>query len=199
MAEANSITSEIRYREIDGFPGYMVGNDGTVWSRLRWGGSGGIGSEWRPLTPCTIKGGYRMVSLSMGGEMYPRRVHTLVLEAFVGPCPEGMQCLHGDGNPANNCLWNLRWGTAKENAADRALHGNWHPAKGADHYSTKRKRIYKARLSDEEELEVLRLLSLGQRQTQVARQFGVSQPHISHIVTRRRKTEPCINQEMPLL
>lgn len=50
-------------------------------------------------------------------------VHRLVLEAFVGPCPEGMEACHNDGNPANNRLENLRWDTSKGNAADRRLHG----------------------------------------------------------------------------
>jgi hypothetical protein len=43
------------------------------------------------------------------------RVHRLILETFVGPCPEGHETLHLDDNPRNNRLENLRWGTRKEN------------------------------------------------------------------------------------
>lgn len=50
-------------------------------------------------------------------------VHRLVLEAFVGPCPEGYQGAHGDGDVSNNHLKNLRWATPGENAADRDAHG----------------------------------------------------------------------------
>lgn len=50
-------------------------------------------------------------------------VHRLVLDAFVGPCPDGKQVAHGDGNPCNNHISNLRWATAKENIADRTMHG----------------------------------------------------------------------------
>lgn len=50
-------------------------------------------------------------------------VHRLVLEAFEGPCPAGMEGCHNDGNPANNHLENLRWDTDKGNAADRPKHG----------------------------------------------------------------------------
>ncbi len=51
-------------------------------------------------------------------------IHRLVLEAFIGPCPEGMECRHfPDRNPANNNLSNLHWGTVSENALDRAIHG----------------------------------------------------------------------------
>ena len=51
------------------------------------------------------------------------RPHKLVLEAFVGKRPEGMECCHNDGNPQNNHLSNLRWDTSKNNQADRVRHG----------------------------------------------------------------------------
>lgn len=50
-------------------------------------------------------------------------VHRLVLEAFRGPCPAGMESCHNDGNPTNNRLNNLRWDTDKSNQADRLKHG----------------------------------------------------------------------------
>jgi len=50
-------------------------------------------------------------------------VHRLVLEAFTGPCPEGKQCCHNDGDPSNNRAENLRWDTIASNAADRLKHG----------------------------------------------------------------------------
>lgn len=50
-------------------------------------------------------------------------VHRLVLEAFYMPRPPGMVCRHLDGNPQNNHIDNLDWGTYKDNAADRVVHG----------------------------------------------------------------------------
>lgn len=50
-------------------------------------------------------------------------VHVLVLEAFVCLRPTGCWCRHIDGNPANNHLANLAWGTPRENSADMLLHG----------------------------------------------------------------------------
>lgn len=48
----------------------------------------------------------------------------LVLEAFVGPCPEGMEACHfPDRDPANNQLENLRWDTHQANMVDKATHG----------------------------------------------------------------------------
>lgn len=52
------------------------------------------------------------------------RVHRLVLLAFQGPAPEGAtEVRHVDGDPANNHLANLRWGTSAENKADQVRHG----------------------------------------------------------------------------
>lgn len=73
-------------------------------------------------------GGYVDASLWRNNSDRRVRVHTLVLEAFVGPPPPGMECRHIDGNPSNNCLTNLQWGTSSENKWDRVRHGN-HPAK----------------------------------------------------------------------
>lgn len=67
--------------------------------------------------------GHLQVNLHFCGHNEVRYVHRLVLEAFVGPCPEGMECRHLDGDPANNELENLCWGTIEENQADRVLHG----------------------------------------------------------------------------
>ena len=64
--------------------------------------------------------GYLTLKLAERGTVH---VHCLVLEAFVGPCPEGQEGCHGDGNPSNNALSNLRWGTPKDNADDRRRHG----------------------------------------------------------------------------
>lgn len=52
-----------------------------------------------------------------------RKVHRLVLTAFVGPAPDGHEGCHNDGDPSNNTLQNLRWDTHRANALDRTRHG----------------------------------------------------------------------------
>lgn len=47
----------------------------------------------------------------------------LVLEAFVGWCPEGMEACHNNGRNTDNHLTNLRWDTHPENIRDSVRHG----------------------------------------------------------------------------
>lgn len=66
--------------------------------------------------------GYWRVELGYGAGGKKFHVHRLVLEAFVGPRPEGRQCRHLDGNSLDNRLDNLAWGTMKEDTDDRLKH-----------------------------------------------------------------------------
>lgn len=79
------------------------------------------------LTPHPTRGGYLSVSPSRRTLL----VHRLVLEAFVGPRPDGMHGLHRNGNHLDNRLLNLAWGTASENLFDQVRHGTHYLAQRA--------------------------------------------------------------------
>jgi len=66
--------------------------------------------------------GYPIVGLGAGTNN-KFLVHRLVLLTFKGECPRGYEALHGDGNPKNCKLSNLKWGTSKENKEDKVRHG----------------------------------------------------------------------------
>lgn len=73
------------------------------------------------LTPTAREtGGYLVVNLGRGNM---RRVHALVMDAFVGPRPEGADICHADCDPTNNALRNLRYGTRTQNMADTVAAG----------------------------------------------------------------------------
>jgi hypothetical protein len=61
------------------------------------------------------KCGHVSVSIGKGNT---RLVHQLVMEAFVGPCPEGLEVRHLNGRGADNRLENLLYGTRSENNID---------------------------------------------------------------------------------
>lgn len=63
------------------------------------------------------------ITLNRDGRERREYVHRLVLSAFVGPCPDGMEGCHFDGNPLNNAIWNLRWDTRSANHLDKRRHG----------------------------------------------------------------------------
>lgn len=96
---------------------YAVSNLGRVYSLPRPRTKGGI------LRGSVDSHGYRRVALVQDGKQRTRRVHILVMRAFVGPAPEGMEILHKDGDPANPRLDNLRYGTHQENGLDASRHG----------------------------------------------------------------------------
>lgn len=67
--------------------------------------------------------GHLSVVLSSGGQTQSYRVHRLVLAAFAGPCPDGMEACHNDGDPTNNTMTNLRWDTHTNNVGDTISQG----------------------------------------------------------------------------
>jgi hypothetical protein len=93
--------------QIPSYPGYEVSDSGCVRSRRT--------GKLLSLSTKRGKHPYQRAHLCQEGKARYVLVHRLVLESFVGPCPDGMQALHLDNNPRNNRLDNLRWGTAKEN------------------------------------------------------------------------------------
>ncbi len=106
-----------RWLPVPGYEGfYEVSDLGRVRSTPRPRTRGGIlSARSRPKY-------YPHVSLWANGVRRSRNVHLLVLEAFVGPCPPGLECRHLDGDKGNPALSNLVWGTRGDNNRDRTRH-----------------------------------------------------------------------------
>lgn len=120
MSEANS---NVEVRDVVDFPGYKVSSEGRVWSFRSRNGKGSFEKRLRLLKQYENPLGYRTINLRRGGKTITRQIHRLVMEAFVGKRPKGKQCCHGDGNPRNNHVSNLRWDTCKANRNDSIIHG----------------------------------------------------------------------------
>lgn len=105
-------------------PGYHVTKDGDVFSRRVKGPKIRLGDTWFKLKPPSDNFGRKILILKdLDGQKKNFKVHRLVLQAYVGPCPEGLECCHNDGNPSNNKLENLRWDTKQNNVKDKRRHG----------------------------------------------------------------------------
>ena len=107
----DEIIAMARRKQIPAYPQYEVSDCGLV-SR---------GNKVLSQSP-NVKG-YPRVTMSINGKSVTRVVHALVMEAFVGPRPEGMQIRHIDGSRTNNAIENLAYCTASENEADKSIHG----------------------------------------------------------------------------
>ena len=111
------------WKPIPSEPGYEVSSLGRVRSsdrvvetangqRRRYKG--------QMLSPGRTKSGHLTVACGKGNS---RSVHVLVLEAFIGPRPPGMEALHRNDEPWDNALENLLWGTRSENLRDKVRNG----------------------------------------------------------------------------
>ena len=102
---------------------YDVSNWGRVRSLDKWvkNQSGAYFKPGRILKLCP--GHYPNVKLSKAGVLRTREVHVLVAEAFLGPCPEGMEVCHGPGGKKDNRLCNLSYGTHSQNQLDKYRDG----------------------------------------------------------------------------
>ena len=164
--------ADVEYRPIPGFPGYRVGDDGSVWG-CRYNGV--ITKNWRLLKPHPNKDGHLVYMLQKDRKPIHRFGHQIVLTAFVGPCPKGLQGCHNNGNPADNRKDNLRWGTPLENAQDCILHGR----------RPKREKHGRAKLTEEQVAFIKQSPKYYGILAELGRRFGVAPTTIHGIRSGR--------------
>jgi HNH endonuclease/NUMOD4 motif-containing protein len=158
------MSTNFAWRQVPGWPDYEVSSCGQV----RNAGVGNNRIPGRLLAQQTSATGHKAVQLSRPGEKRRFFVHRLVLMAFVGPCPEGMECCHNNSVPGDNRLENLRWDTRLGNERDKVAAGT----------SNAGSRHGMSRLTEDQVREI-RTSSLGGRA--VARLFGVSEQTVCGI------------------
>jgi NUMOD4 motif-containing protein/HNH endonuclease len=162
------------WKPVPGYEGlYEVSDGGQVYSvpRIVARGVSGPRAVGDSLMAGRINqvSGYRQVALSRDGKRWMASVHVLVLIAFVGPCPDGQEARHLNGNPADN-RWpeNLCWGTPVENAEDRRRHHGRHAG---------------AKLTEERVRAIRARYAAGEtNQSALAREFGVTRRAIQNLI-----------------
>jgi hypothetical protein len=120
--------------------------------------------------------GYYHVSLCNGGKMHTKRVHRLVMAAFVGPCPDGCEVLHLNGIRTDNKLDNLKYGSHTCNMAFMAEHGT---AQYGENNSF-------AKFTNAQVKEIRRVWSMGGITiAALAREYNVSRPTIHGVINNK--------------
>ena len=103
-------------------------------------------------------------------------VHQLVMLAFVGPCPDGYEVCHFDGDVANNQLENLRYDTRKANHADKLRHGT----------QLRGEQVPNHRLTRDQVLTIRSRRTAGETLESIGRDYGIDQGTIGRIARRER-------------
>ncbi len=165
----------IEYRQIPNHPGYRFGSDGSIWTRLERRYAPMLcyvcGDQWRQLFPARSRQGYRVTALA-GSRKKTRRLHCLILEAFIGPRPSGMVGRHLDDDKDNNVIANLAWGTSVENSQDAVRNGRM--GRKTPYLGPRGERHGNAQLTDAQVKEIAAIPRKGNTNAAVAKRFGVS-------------------------
>lgn len=152
----------------DLYRGYEVSDHGNVRSfRKRT-------SPW--LLKRIWRDGYPTVNLpTAGGFWAGRKIHQLVMRAFVGPCPRGLQVAHLNGDRTDARLVNLAYVTPLENSSHKAIHGTI--LKGEENPA--------ARLLGWQVAEIKFLAEKGCILGRIGDLFGIGDAHVSAIIKGR--------------
>ena len=142
---------------------YLISKEGEVWSTF----------SNRFLKPGTNNSGHFHVNLWEDKKVTSLSIHRLVLETYVGDCPTGMECRHLDGNPKNNNLLNLCWGTRLDNHRDRK-----------EHLLKEGKRNGNSKLSPSNIIEIRKLHKQGLSQSYLGNIYHVNPATIALILHR---------------
>lgn len=99
-------------RRIPGYPRYLAGSDGKIYSTFT---RGGHRSSYPRLLKSRLRYGRPYLALRVRGKVVSRFAHCLVALAFIGPVPRGKEVNHIDGVPTNARPENLEYLTRSEN------------------------------------------------------------------------------------
>ncbi len=126
--------------------------------------------------------GYREAALTdADGNKTYHRIHKLVLIAFVGPAPLGLECNHKNGIKTDNRVENLEWVTRSQNHIHRARVLRHHPHGAC--LARRGERNGGSKIGEIEAKKIHEWYAAGHTSQQaIADFFGLTQAHISRIV-----------------
>lgn len=182
MATAYPIVPGVRFKDVAGEPGYCVGDDGSIWCCRRGNGIQPFVMNrypWR-RRKCSATGpmGHFAIKFPQpDGSTRFRKLHHLILEAFVGPRPPGLiGCHFPDPDVTNNNVNNLVWGTHKLNTSHQLIHGTRHL--GSKKHGSK--------LTEDDVIKIREYAADGIGPEEISQIFHVSRANVRQIISRER-------------
>lgn len=168
----NRLTAREQWAAMLGYEGlYEVSSMGRVKSLKRVVNIGTNKREVpeRILNPIVGTRGYYVINLTAHGRRKQVFLHKVVLEAFIGPRPEGMEACHNNGKKLDCYLDNLRWDTRSCNHKDKRIHGTWQVGEAANNVKLTERTVREIR-------------QRGLTATQAQKEFGMSKTNARRIV-----------------
>ncbi len=159
------------FKIISNFENYSINKEGQIWSKTT--------NKFK--SHVNLAHGYKGVQLWKENKPTMKSIHRLLLETYVGPCPDGMEGCHNNGVRNDNRLDNLRWDTHSSNMQDAVRHGT-HAGlfnKGENHGASK--------ITNIEVNQIRSIHNLYQKE--IAELFNISQQHVSDIINHRRRNK----------
>ena len=147
-------------------PNYYALDNGTIYSY----------NASKFLSTCSHRDGYLFLSsklLNDNGQSKQRLVHSVISEAFYGPCPKGLEISHLDHDKSNNSISNLKYTTRLEN-----MRKSWQDGKMTNVIKSARERVGqrngKSKLTDDSKRFIFSTLKGVLTTTEIARYYDVS-------------------------
>lgn len=152
---------------------YLISNQGRVLSLLNSHLEKHEKPRLRKIS--THKNGYPYLTLRKNISRKTFKIHRLVAEHFLEKIDPTFEVAHLDGNTQNNVVTNLKWCSRKENESHKILHGTYKYGVNNPMVKLSEKQVFKIR-----ELHKNKISG-----KEIAKTFGISQPHASDIINRR--------------
>lgn len=173
--QVQELAGEADVREIADHLGYYITSNGDVISTRRMGCTIRIDPDYAHfLKPKELEfRGYRYQEVMLSGRRKNYRIHSLVMNAFVGPAPDEMEIRHINNVSTDNRLANLRYGTHSENMQDKIIAGT----------DSRGEKSWHNKLTKKDVLDIKAAIENGSYGilSQLARKYGVHTSVISGI------------------
>jgi len=165
------------WRDVVGYEGYYQVSDHGRVRQIGYRKSTSVGKILIPQI--YNKYGHGRIHLCVNKCAKYFQLHRLVAYAFIGPPPTPKhEIRHLDGNPKNNRVINLRWGTHKQNGEDIKKHGTANKMHGSKNPG--------AKLTEHDIKKIRSMLVRDIKQNTIAKQFDVSDALICMIKKGKR-------------